>query len=131
MLKPRIFANLFFLLLFLSGCGTNYGNKLESKELDIYFVDHKHEEQAKKIALYWKTNNLLGDTKQYLQLDKQKDVFLLKIIPTQKFEMEKFSFDERALLKGLQDSLEKLVAPNRLEIVIAKNNFESLYNIND
>ncbi len=115
----------------VSSCGANYGNKLESEELDIYFTDIKHEEIAKKIALYWKDNKLLGSQKQYLQLDHKKEVLLLKIIPTEKFEPGKFSFDERALLKGLQDSLQKVVAPNYIEIVIAKSNFDPIYNIND
>jgi len=130
MTKIKIYLSFTFLFAFVVACGTNYGNKLESEELDVYFTQIENENIAREVALYWKENQMLGSKKQYLQLDEKDSLFLLKIIPTETFDPQSFSFDERALLKNLQDSLQFLVAPKRLEIVIAKSNFETLYNIN-
>jgi hypothetical protein len=114
----------------LTACGASYGNKLESDELDIFYTKIENEDFARNIAKYWKEHDFLGAKKQYLQLAEENEVLLLKIIPTEKFNSESFTFDERAKLKELQDSLQPLVRPKRLELVIAKRNFEPIYNIN-
>lgn len=128
----KVRYNSFFILLIfiLNACSVDYGNKLESDELDIFFKNQKDESLAKEIALYWKNHDLLGNKKQFLQLDHVDGIYQLKLIPTDKFDPKSFTFDERALLKQLQDSLQFIVAPKRLELVIANNNFEPLYNIN-
>lgn len=130
MTKTISYSFLFLVFLVFTSCGANYGNKLESDELDVFYKQVENEELARKIALYWKENDFLGAKKQYLQLDEQNEVLLLKIISTEKFNPDTFTFDERAKLRELQDSLQPLVKPKRLEIVIAKNNFETIYNIN-
>lgn len=130
-MTKTIFYSAFSILLFLLvSCGDDYGNKLESDELDVFYTDIKNEEYARNIAIYWKEHDLLGSKKQSIQLDEQNGVLILKIIPIDKFDLNSFSFDERALLKQLQDSLQSHVKPKRLEIVIAENNFETIFNIN-
>lgn len=125
-----MYSLIFFLTLVSAACGGSYGNKLESEELDVFYTKIQFEEDARKIALYWKEHALLGTQKQYLQLDEHHGVYHLKLVSTDNFDPTTFSFDERALLKSLQDSLQAVVAPKRLEIVIAKNNFETVFNIN-
>ena len=130
MTKVKIYSCFTFLLLFAVSCGNDYGNKLESDEIDVFYINPEHEELARNIANYWKENDLLGSKKQSVQLDEENDVLVLKIIPTEKYDPSSFSFDERALLKQLQDSLQSRVHPKRLEIVIANTNFETVHNIN-
>jgi hypothetical protein len=129
MTKVKIYS---FILLFslISACGQNYGNKLESNELDIYYTDKNDENLAREIGVFWKKNNLLGTKKQYLQLSRYKNTAQLKIIPVEKFESKYLSFDERLTLKTLQDSLNKYLTNNNLELVIANDQFKTLYNIN-
>jgi hypothetical protein len=129
MTKVKIYS--FSLLIFLfSACGQDYGNKLESNELDIYFTDNHDEDLARKIAEFWKQNKLLGNKKQYLQLSRNKDLVQLKLIPSEKFQAENFSFDERSILKSLQDSLQNKLNLKQLELVIANSQFKTIYNIN-
>jgi hypothetical protein len=129
MAKIKI-SSLFLLLILLGACGQDYGNKLESNELDIFFTNPDDEEIARNIAMYWKEHQLLGEKKQFLQIERKGQILELKLIPSAKFEPKQFSFDERAILKSLQDSLQKVVHPNRLELVIANRQFKTLYNIN-
>lgn len=126
-----VFYSCFSFLLFLFvSCGNDYGNKLESDELDVFYTKIENEEFARNIAIYWKEHDLLASKKQSIQLDEKDGVLILKVIPTEKFDASTFSFDERALLKQLQDSLQSHVQPKRLEVVISKNNFETIFNIN-
>jgi hypothetical protein len=118
-----------FALLFVA-CSQDHGSKLESAEMDIFFTNQSDEEIARKIAVYWKENHFLGDKKQFLQLNRKGKSLELKLIAKEKFSVASFSFDERALLKGLQDSLQKVVEPEHLELVIADKQFNTLYNIN-
>lgn len=118
------------LFTLLSACGQDYGNKLESNEIDIYFTNQKDEELARAIALYWKENHLLGEKKQFLQLERKGKTFELKLIPTEKFNIDKLSFDERSLLLSLQKDLQKLTHSDKLEVVIADSQFNTLFNIN-
>lgn len=131
MTKVKIYSCFTFVFLLLASCGVDYGSKFESKELDIYYTKAENEEYAKKIAFYWKEHDLLGHDKQYIQLDEKNELLLLKIIPTEEIDPNTFSFDEMKLLIDLQDSLQAVVVPKRLEIVLSKNNFETLYNINN
>ncbi len=119
------------MLLFLfCSCGQDYGNKLESSELDIFYTDKNDEDLARNVAGFWKENDLLGKKKQFLHLSRNKNVVQLKLIPSEKFEVKNFSFDERATLKSLQDSLRIALKNNDLELVIANNQFKTVYNIN-
>lgn len=118
-----------FAFLFVA-CSQDYGSKLESAEMDIFFTNQSDEKLARKIAVYWKENHFLGAKKQFLQLNRKGKSFELKLIAKEKFSMATFSFDERALLKSLQDSLQKVVEPEHLELVIADKQFKTRYNIN-
>lgn len=117
-------------LFLLIGCGENYGNKLESKELDIYYTDKNDEDLAREIAFFWKKTKMLGAKKQFLQLSRNKNLIQLKLIPSDKFDIEKLSFDERLTLKILQDSLNNDLQMSELELVIANRQFKTVYNIN-
>lgn len=124
---------LFFLaslLLISTACNQNYGNKLESDELDIYYVQATDESLAKNIGLFWKTNQLLGDKKQYLRLNRTEKMLTLQLVVSAKEYASGLSFDERKLLLDLQDSLRELPNAKSLEIELCDNNFTSLYNIN-
>lgn len=119
------------MILFLFyACGQNYGNKLESSELDVFYTDRNDEDLARNVAVFWKQNDLLGKKKQFLQLSRYKNVVQLKLIPSEKFDVKTFSFDERSILISLQDSLRSHLDNNEIELVIADQQFKTLYNIN-
>jgi hypothetical protein len=121
-----------FLMVVLVSCGQNYGNKLESKELDVYFSNSAVENLARKLGKYWKENNLLGAKKQFLRLDKSSNFYSIHLIHSGQFKVQNMSFDERKLLKQLQDSLQKNVfSNNEVHVLICDEQFNPLYDINN
>lgn len=129
-MKLKTWLFLFSIVLLSSSCNQNYGNKLESDELDIYYVHSRDESLAKNIGLYWKAKGFLGDKKQYLRLDRAENTPTLQLVVSTKEYASGLSFDERKLLLDLQDSLRELRNAKNLEIELCDNNFQTLYNIN-
>lgn len=125
--------NFFFCFVFLISlsCQQNYGNKLESEQLDVYYMQKKDEMYARKIGEFWKENNYLTNKKQSLQLDYSEGVYLLKLVVSDTLVLKNLSFDERNILLGLQKEIgEKVFPKNNFEIVLSDQRFKSLYNIN-
>lgn len=129
-MKFKTLFFLTFLTLVGSSCNQNYGNKLESEELDIYYADAKYENLAKSIGHYWKQNDFLGEKKQFIRLATEGELTVLQLVISNKADLQNLSFDERRLLLDLQDSLRSLPNAENLELVISDNNFNTLYNIN-
>lgn len=120
------------LLVLLGSCRQNYGNKLESDQLDVFFAAKDDEELARKVGQYWKSKDLIGTKKQFIRLEKKDGIYYIQLIPSTKFSIEKFSFDERSILKELQDDLQKTVFGEQMvHIVLADNQFNTLYDINN
>ncbi|MFT5581357.1 MAG: hypothetical protein ACI9G9_000606 [Psychromonas sp.] len=129
-----IFLSSFILLTFfgLTSCQQNYGNRLESNELDVYYSHNQDEELARKVAVYWKENDFLTQTKQTLRLNREGDVVHFQLLVSDKESIKELSFDERKQLLGLQKDVQrKAFGDTQVELVICDNQFVELYNINN
>lgn len=129
-----IFLSSFILLTFfgLTSCQQNYGNRLESNELNVYYSHNQDEELARKVAVYWKENDFLTQTKQTLRLNREGDVVHFQLLVSDKESIKELSFDERKQLLGLQKDVQrKAFGDTQVELVICDNQFVELYNINN
>ncbi|MBU2020214.1 MAG: hypothetical protein KJ941_11270 [Bacteroidetes bacterium] len=125
-------AILFFLLIGLFSCQQNYGNKLESNELDLYYTRIEDENFARQVGNYWKNNNFLNDQKQSLQLDFIENTYYLKLISKDTSSLKNMSFEERNILITLQNDLRKEIFPkHNFNLVLCDNQFKPLYDINN
>lgn len=116
-------------LFMLASCSDHHGNKVVGGELGVYYFDD-NKNNAEAIALFWKNNDLLTGRSQDLQLIEEKDNFVLKLIAIDK--EEDVSLQNRQLLLKLQKSLnDSLQFSKYIELELADNNFNTIYNIND
>lgn len=131
----RIIHLIFGFLFILSSCSSDFGNKIQGGELTVHYPKSKDVEMAKQVALFWKDNDFLTGKPQDLQLLSEDNRFVLKIIASE-YKMESFeiSIEEKMTLLKLQKKLNDQLlgdTPKVLEIEIAKNNFETIENINE
>jgi hypothetical protein len=119
------------MLVSIFSCSQDYGNLLESDELNMYYSHPKIEEKAREVATYFKENNLIGSKKQFLRLEELKSGFTLFMIASEGFDKEKISFDEKKTLLDFQKNLQKGLFPNNnFRIVISDNQFQPIWDIN-
>jgi hypothetical protein len=124
-------ALLLIALFFLSGCHNDYGHSVSGDNLTVYFQNKKDQDYAEKIALFWKNENLITNTKQDLQLVQNKSVYELRIIANDLSDMGEISFEEQKLLIGLQRKIEKNVLKTPFNLVICNSRFEPVYSLNE
>ena len=114
----------------MSSCGTDYGNQVQGGNLTVFFNEVEDQEFAERIALYWKDNQLMTESKQDLQLFHTGAKFELRLIANDPSTTTQMPFDERKLLMDLQGELRTHLALQQLDLVICDNEFEPIYNIN-
>lgn len=124
-------AFLLIALFFLSGCHSDYGHNVSGDNLTVYFLNAEDQEYAEKIALFWKNENLITNSKQDLQLVQNKSVYELRIIAYDPSEMNEISFEEQKLLMGLQRKIEENVLKIPFRLVICNSRFEPVYSLNE
>jgi hypothetical protein len=120
------------LILTLVSCQQNYGNKLESNELDLYYTRIEDEALAREVGNYWKENDLLSQQKQSIQLDFINKTYYLNLITKDTANLKNISFDERNILITLQNELRKeIFSELNFSLVLCDNQFKPLYDINN
>lgn len=126
---------LFGLYLFsvLSACSAGYGNKLEGKNLNVYFVDQKDEALAQKLGKFWKENQLVGQSEQNIRIVNRKGFYDVQIIATDQGEGPDLVFIEMKLLIQLRQQLDTTVFKDTkgCRLVICDGRFKPQYVIND
>lgn len=124
-------ALLLIALFFLSGCHNDYGHSVSGGNLTVYFQNKTDQDYAEKIALFWKNENLITNSKQDLQLVQNKSIYELRIIANDLSDMGEISFEEQKLLIGLQRKIEKNVLKIPFNLVICNSRFEPVYSLNE
>lgn len=118
-------------LLVFCSCRQDFGNRLESKELTVFYTRTQDEPLARQVGEFWKRNNFLGQRHQYIQLDHSSNRFELKLIANQPDELKNMSYNERKLLMDLQQTLkDSLFRSHNFSLILANANFETLYSLN-
>lgn len=123
-LRKGLFCGLVILLM---SCNSDYGHKVVGDNLTVYFTDRNDEKLAETIAIFWKENDLIGETKQDLQLVRLTKKIELRIIANDPKNVKNMSFDERKLLAELEQELQKEIGESPLQLVICNNKFEPIY----
>jgi hypothetical protein len=102
------------------------GNRIDANNLQVYYLEGVSKETAIEFATYWKNNDFVGDRKQVIQLDKDEDGYLLKLIERAIYHEETLEIDEQAKLQELERSLEDEVFDENVTIVITDNTFRPI-----
>lgn len=116
------------IFLTLSGCGASLGDRIDSKNLHVYYMDGVSAQEAVNFATYWRDNGFVGEKKQTIQLIKNEyGELLVKLIEDKKFELQGLSLDEQAMLSKLSRTLEKEVfSDTKVRVVPCDNTFRPL-----
>ncbi len=122
-----------FLVFFITGCSGGYGNKLEGKNLNVYFVDRSDEALAQDLGKFWKENDLVGQAEQNIRLVKRKGVYDVQLIATEPGEGQDLVFIEMKRLIQLRQQLDTTVFKNKkgCRLVVCDDRFKPQYVIND
>ncbi|MDX1445105.1 hypothetical protein [Lishizhenia sp.] len=116
------------IFLTLSGCGASLGDRIDSKNLHVYYMDGVSAQEAVNFATYWRDNGFVGEKKQTIQLIKNEyGELLVKLIEDKKYELQGLSLDEQAMLSKLSRTLEKEVfSDTKVRVVPCDNTFRPL-----
>lgn len=114
----------------LSGCESDKRNKFVGGELTVYYFDQSEAEIAKKIAFFWKENDLLTGESQDLQVRKDKDRFTVSMIAKDPKLIDKMTIDEVQLLAQLKKKLYvEVFEEEAFTLEICNNRFEAIYTV--
>ena len=132
----RVMNRLFFgifLVFFITACSGGYGNKLEGKNLNIYFVDREDEGLAQQLGKFWKKNNLVGQSEQNIRLVNRKGIYDVQLISADPGEGKDMAFIEMKLLIQLRQQLDSTVFKDEkgCRIVVCDGSFKPKYVIYD
>ncbi|MEN9401032.1 MAG: hypothetical protein RL632_2135 [Bacteroidota bacterium] len=117
----------------LSACSGGYGNKLEGKNLNVYFVDRNDEALAQDLGKFWKENNLVGQSEQNIRLVNRKGKYDVQLIASEQDKSQDLVFIEMKLLIQLRQQLDTTVFKNKkgCRLVVCDDRFKPQYVIND
>lgn len=117
-------------LFILFGCNSDNRNKFVGGELTVYYFDESEAETAKKIAFFWKENDLLSGKKQDLQVRKNKKRFTISIIAVEPKKMDEMTIDEIQVLSQLKKKLYvEVFKEESFTLEICNNRFEPVYTV--
>jgi hypothetical protein len=122
-----------FLLIFTLNfaCSEDLGNRIEAKNLTVFFEDKSDFETAKKVAYFWKECDLIGSKHQYIRLRNSNNTLFVDLIVSDKNKINQLKIEEIKLLLALQNEIDSIIPENlNSAIVICKANFDPIYNIN-
>lgn len=102
------------------------GSRVDNGNLSVYFLQEESKDDAILFAKYWKEQGYVGERKQIIQIEEEKDVVFLKLIERKSYQEEEINITEEALLQDIERDLEKNVFHKEVEIVITDNTFRPL-----
>lgn len=102
------------------------GDRVDNGNLSVYFLEGVDKEKAIQFSRFWKKNELVGEKKQIIQLEKVEEVIHVKLIERESYHSDPFTIEEEALLQDLERKLEKVVFEQEVEIVITDNTFRPI-----
>ena len=119
---------IFFLLLsILFSCGMPMGNRIDSKNLRVYYQDGVAQKKAIAFATYWRDNGFVGDNEQVIQLDREENgVLVVKLIEEEIYHDKGLSIIELSLIQQLERDLKADVFDEEVTIIITDNTFRPI-----
>jgi len=118
-----------FVIVTLFSCSKGYGDKVEDKNVVVYFLDKSHKEMAQKTLNFWIKEGLNGDKTQHLRLLKfDKKTIDLQLIASKDKDPKSMSFEEIKLFLELKAKLDSTVFnPKTCRIVICDASFNPVF----
>ncbi|MDB2697683.1 hypothetical protein N9Y29_00760 [Crocinitomicaceae bacterium] len=120
------------LLSFLIGCGMPMGNRVDSKNLKVYYLEDVSQQKAIAFATYWRDHGFVGEKEQVVQLSRNEArVLEVKLIEDDIYHSEVLEVQEIALLQQLARELKEAVFEEEVIIVITDNTLRPIERSND
>jgi hypothetical protein len=118
-----------FVIVTLFSCSKGYGDKVEDKNVVVYFLDKSHKEMAQKTLNFWINEGLDGDKIQHLRLLKfDKKTIDLQLIASKNKDPKAMTFEEIKLFLELKAKLDSVVfKPQTCRIVICDASFNPIF----
>lgn len=118
-----------FVLISLFSCSKGYGEKIEAKNVVVFFLDKSHEAMAQKTLDFWLNEQLNGERIQYLRILKfDESTFDLQLISSRDKDPKEMTFEEIKLFLELKTKLDSAVfKPSMCRIVICDGSFNPLF----
>lgn len=113
-------------LLTLIACQPKMGSRVDTHNLSVFFLQGVDKEKAIAFAEYWRDNGFVGERKQTIQLDRDGEVILVKLIENERFHEELINISEEAMLQQIERDLKRNVFQQEVEIVITDNTLRPL-----
>lgn len=113
-------------LALLTSCGENLGNRVDTKNLKVYYLESVPKDLAIEFTEFWRDNDFVGDSPQYIQLDKENDLYIVRLIEKEKYHGTPLSIEEQGKLNELERTLSKQIFKKRTIIEITDNTFREL-----
>lgn len=125
-------SSLFLLFFWVFSCGMPMGNRIDAKNLKVYYLEGVTKTEAVEFTKYWRDNGYIGEKEQTIQLDRDNNgIILIKLIENETYQDESITINELSLLHELQRNLEKFVFKEEVSILITDNRFMPLEKISD
>lgn len=126
-MSKHITLIILIILSHLSSCGLNMGDRIDAKNLQVYYLDEIKKEEAIAFTQFWIKNGFTGEKKQTIQLGKNDDhKIFVKLIEKEIYHNEPLSIQEQALLQALERTLSKEVFKKQVNILITDNTFREI-----
>jgi hypothetical protein len=120
-------AHVLVLFLVVSSCGMPMGNRIDSKNLKVYYQDVVKKEKAIAFATYWRDNGFVGEKEQVIQLDRDEDgLLVVKLIEEDVYNENELSIIETSLIQQLERDLKVQIFEEEVLIVITDNTFRPI-----
>ena len=113
-------------LLTLIACQPKMGSRVDTSNLSVFFLQGVDKEKAIAFAEYWRDNGFVGERKQTIQLDRDGEVILVKLIENERFHEELINISEEAMLQQIERDLKRNVFQQEVEIIITDNTLRPL-----
>lgn len=114
------------MLVILTSCGVNMGTRIDNGNLQVFFLEGIEKEKAIEFSKYWINQGFVGTEKQYIQLEADKEVILVKLIEKEIYQEDLLTITEEAILQDIERDLKKNVFKQETEIVITDNTFRPI-----
>jgi hypothetical protein len=99
---------LFSITFFICACSNLPENRIELKNATFYFEYKKDYHLTKKIALFWKENNLIGEKKQHIKVETKNSQLSIYLIASENINPNLLSFEHQKLLMEITTQLDSM-----------------------
>ena len=125
-MNDRHFLLVAFFMVFLFSCGESLGNRIDSRNLSVYYLNNVDKATAIEFAKYWRDNNYVGNETQFIQLDKKDNIYYIRLIEKEEYHQKPLSIEDQAKINELERTLAKSIFNKRVVIEITDNTFRPI-----